>query len=382
MADIVLKNASGEDVTYSDVESITVNTTEEGVTATYTLGGGTSVNADWNQTDSTQPDYIKNKPFGEENEIVEILPSTTYSNFRLDSTYGVYACKIPSTYTLTIGKTYYILWDGIAYECVSQDASALVSGSVILGNASSFGLDGNNEPFIIASIAGTGAQYCALTDTEAGNSHTVSITTDGVVVKKIESKYFEFMDTFSEKIILAEQDLTFNLYKENSEEPEKSIFVCDMSSEAHILSFYGVTPGSKVRVVFDETEYNLSAVDVSGEFAGLPVIVDKAFCIGNSAMYGTGEDTGEPFCIGLIVTDVQEVCGCYAYHTSADESFSCPVSVTQHAYSVINEKYLPSNIGGSALPEVTTNDAGKFLRVSSDGDWAVESIPNAEEATF
>lgn len=35
-----------------------------------------------------------------------------------------------------------------------------------------------------------------------------------------------------------------------------------------------------------------------------------------------------------------------------------------------------------ALPSVSASDAGKFLRVSADGAWAAESIPNAEEATF
>ena len=34
------------------------------------------------------------------------------------------------------------------------------------------------------------------------------------------------------------------------------------------------------------------------------------------------------------------------------------------------------------LPTVTISDFGKFLRVSSTGEWAAENIPNAEEATF
>lgn len=34
------------------------------------------------------------------------------------------------------------------------------------------------------------------------------------------------------------------------------------------------------------------------------------------------------------------------------------------------------------IPPVTTADSGKFLRVSSSGNWAAETVPNAEEASF
>ena len=36
----------------------------------------------------------------------------------------------------------------------------------------------------------------------------------------------------------------------------------------------------------------------------------------------------------------------------------------------------------SKIPSVTIADAGKFLRVSEDGNWIVSSIARAEEESF
>ena len=45
-------------------------------------------------------------------------------------------------------------------------------------------------------------------------------------------------------------------------------------------------------------------------------------------------------------------------------------------------KQMPTSAGGSDLPAVTAADAGKFLRVSSSGSWAAETVTNANGGEF
>ena len=114
-----------------------------------------------------------NFPAGSEE--TDILPLTTYSGFALHPVYGVYAVDTEVPYTLTVGETYFVVWDGETYECVCQDASALMISAVVLGNGSLWGLSGNDEPFAIATTNMGEAITGSLTDTEAGGSHTVRI---------------------------------------------------------------------------------------------------------------------------------------------------------------------------------------------------------------
>jgi hypothetical protein len=88
--------------------------------------GSASIQSNWNQNDPSQTDYIKNKPFYEYEGLVDILPSTQYDNFYLDSDSNVYTfSKLGSSYSLTIGETYTVFWDGIEYTCVAYDANII-----------------------------------------------------------------------------------------------------------------------------------------------------------------------------------------------------------------------------------------------------------------
>lgn len=59
-------------------------------------------------------------------------------------------------------------------------------------------------------------------------------------------------------------------------------------------------------------------------------------------------------------------------------------SATDAQYPTVNavRAFVNEHTPEKELPEVTTTDAGKFLRVSAEGAWAAESITNAEEVTF
>lgn len=75
MPDVILKDAGGEPRVYSDIDSVSLPVSEN-ETATFISQHliQNQVQADWNQTDNTQPDYIKNKPeiFEAEDELPEI----------------------------------------------------------------------------------------------------------------------------------------------------------------------------------------------------------------------------------------------------------------------------------------------------------------------
>lgn len=141
---------------------------------------GSSVS--WNDLEDKPFDSIEGK---------EILPLTTYEDFSLYPEFGCYAQDVQVDFTLTVGESYIVNWDGAEYTCVAQDTSAVLPDTVAMGNFSNFGFPDTGEPFIIGSNVnqyGTWGIFIPLTDTDDTGSHSVSISKPPIV-KTLDEKY-------------------------------------------------------------------------------------------------------------------------------------------------------------------------------------------------
>lgn len=293
--------------------------------------GGASVQANWGQTDETAADFIKNKPFGEYKGLVDILQYTTYDGFGLNSDYGVYAYPWHYTYDLIVGETYMVRWDDVDYTCVAQDAGALMNGAVAIGNLSNFGLSGNNEPFIIAVISGDGVIYASLTDTEAGNAHSVGIAKKDILVKKIDQKYLSTSwNDLSDKPFYEYEGQVEILPLKTYEN-----FALDSTYQSYMTgeeSNYLLSVGESYKVLWDGIEYECIAQDTSSVMAGTA-------CIGNVAAWGFSGNN-EPF---IIMTLSANNWSTYVSLTDTEDGGSHSVQITQKKMLTkqIDKKFIP-----------------------------------------
>ena len=145
--------------------------------------GGVGVQSDWNQNDSTQPDYVKNRPFYTGDPVETVLVEESTVSFTFAENQGLYMAQFPSTFEATVGETYKVSWDGAAYECV-----CVYLGDVFgIGNLSIAGAGSDTgEPFFMSIFNGEGIAI-ATADTSA--SHTISISSYAESVVKIDQKY-------------------------------------------------------------------------------------------------------------------------------------------------------------------------------------------------
>ena len=184
--------ANGETIIDISDSTVTPETLAEGVTAhdasgqkitgKMVPGGGSSVQSDWNQNDSSAADFIKNKPFGD--ELVEILPETEVVG---EENEGVFGAMLDISLFSGTEETLVVTFDGVEYTLTATK----ISGYPLFGNAKYEGGEDTGEPFCIAVAVFYGMAVIYLDDAE---QHTVEIKT--FVAKKIDSKYVDNYGVF------------------------------------------------------------------------------------------------------------------------------------------------------------------------------------------
>lgn len=464
-------------------------------------GGGSVIQSDWNQDDETQLDYIKNRPFYDEEVSVTLLEESS-RKFSYNSSFEAYiSIDTNAPYTIIDDQEYVIVWDGTEYTKKAFIATNFNNYSAI-GNPMINGGEDDGTPFGILYNARANYLYYVAIDTKT--THTINVSQNVKVPKQIDQKYIPlpFFGETEGVVYLIDGDYAYDV--------DGSFFVkIPITSDIHL------TIGQTYTVIFDGIEYFCECYS----YMGLPYVGDIAI------VEGTGTSNGVPFVIledvnnmfgfgftyGMIlanppeentsysvklsfngvvtkkidakylyqpdwnITDktnsgyiLNKPFGTYAagtvwfdgsltlfgentddkgntiygyaglpninikpedghtlYLTVNGTEYTGVVTVDEYGYGSVTytvddkefkisyepeediiyvqtyisdlatitltlgndeiqkipEYYLPP-ISASSLPEVTTDDTGKFLRVSSTGAWVAETVPNAEEASF
>lgn len=145
--------------------------------------GGGGVQPDWNQNDSTQPDYIKNRPFYTGDPVETVLVEESTVSFAASD--GMYMGRLESTFSATVGETYKVSWDGTTYECACVD----FNNNTLIGNLSILGVGSDTgEPFIMSILNGEEIQ---IGTADASASHTFSISGTAAPIVKIPAKFID-----------------------------------------------------------------------------------------------------------------------------------------------------------------------------------------------
>ena len=146
-------------------------------------GGGTSVQSDWNQTDETAADFIKNKPFGD--ELVEIIPLGDVEPVENE---GAFAFLFETNVSIDDGNIVDVVWDGTKYFCPARFFAGM---GTLFGNLAVFGSIDTGEPFIGVVQDG----IIILMDVTATESVTREISISVVSKTPIHTDYLPYAIT-------------------------------------------------------------------------------------------------------------------------------------------------------------------------------------------
>lgn len=142
-----------------------------------------SYKGDWNENDSSSPNYIKNRThYATEDETV------LFEDYSVSIDAEPLFLSFPGDNGLIIGENYKVIWDEIEYNCQAFE----VNGMSAIGNSIPMGGNDTGEPFFVA----TGITYYDTAESDnmciifgEQGEHVFSIYKKGEVVHKLDKKY-------------------------------------------------------------------------------------------------------------------------------------------------------------------------------------------------
>lgn len=177
---------------------------------------------DWNQNDPSAPDYVKNRPFYTETDVVDVVPTTDVT-FEADPEHpefivGSYVCH--SSGRFIEGTLYTIVWDGKIYDCVAKKDE---SDSVYIGNDwlwyGDDSFDDDGTPFVFSTYLDSDPDgYIVECGTYPGTNATVSVCVKAKqeTVHKLDSKYLpDDIGGTKPDMVITIDDLVGTVKKEN-----------------------------------------------------------------------------------------------------------------------------------------------------------------------
>lgn len=125
----------------------------------------------------------------------------------------------------------------------------------------------------------------------------------------------------------------------------------------------GIAPEGAIPVVNAKDVWVESTGDGPSNFKSLADVLDEALGTGTG-----GSDYDD--------TELRQLIAAKANKSDVDKALAMKADASALS-SLASRDYVNQQVA-AVLPSVSSSDAGKFLRVSSSGEWVAETIPYAE----
>lgn len=225
--------------------------------------------SDWNQSDDTKLDYIKNRTHWSKTE------STVVSEETVDTSDYTYYFTTP--FALNVGQTYIVVFDGTTYNCVAFRDNMNYNRTTIGGSYGDFSV----YPFSIC-VKSSG-DTCI--ETEVLSTHTVKVTNVVETIQQLDEKYipdtFAKVDYVEDTVAEVENTLTDKINRKANSSDITSGFATSVVATLDTSNWKGVAYGDGKYIAVGDRKFAYSTDGESWQYGTLPFYA-------NGIAYGNG----------------------------------------------------------------------------------------------